>query len=149
MLYTLLITVFRGRSLHSAKISWFHSNKKSQSELPLPLESPSESMIHENQSLPNIKKETKTKPTRNGTQLDTIVVKDVQPKPKPEKPELRVRPTVVKQPIVTKKPDADGYSTAKSDATGEDNQYYNAMARSRKVLKGGSQGLHYNGRGKQ
>ena len=100
--------------------------KKSQPELPLPLESPSESRLYENQSL------SKMKPT-NDTKLDAVVAKDSQPKPKPEKPKLRVNPTVVKQPTVTKKPDADGYSTAES--AGEDNQHHNTMARSRKVLK--------------
>ena len=97
--------------------------------------SPSESTIYENQSFSKRKKESReieATPTLNDTKLEAVVVKDSQSKPKPEKPKLMVKPTVITNPT-GKKPDEDGYSTAESD--GEENQYYNTMTRSRKVRK--------------
>ena len=116
----------------------FRSNTKPPPELPLPLETPLESGIHENHPCSNRKKavkETKEKQATTETPLEGVISEDHQRNLNPEKPSLMVKPTVVKKPTVAENQNDNGESTAGSDADGEENQYYNIMARSRKMLK--------------
>ena len=116
----------------------FHSNTKPPPEPPLPLETSLESGNQENKSFSSRKKvvkETKEKQATTETHQEAKISEGHQRKLKPEKPSLMVKPIVFKKPTVAENQGDNGESTAGSDADGDENQYYNIMAGSRKVLK--------------
>ena len=133
-----IVSISRGDWRHFTIAKLFHSNTKPPPELPPPLETHLESGIQQNQSVSNRKKavkETKAKQATAETPLEAVISEDHKRKLKPEKPSLMVKPTVVKKTTVTENQDDNGESTAASDADGDENQYYNIMARSRKLPK--------------